>query len=181
MPTPTYVDPAADRAAAIARLITSAFESGLGLESEVSFGTRHTGKRYGILAIATNSSETGGREGVPRGLQRYKLRFNYQYVAVVANDGTSPSVSYINGETAYHIQQFQGFVDSLNGTLPAGNMIAEVRVESMDALLSQQTKPPHVYEISLLGSIGVQYYVSKDMFAAPRTALYPTIDSSIDY
>lgn len=177
---PTYTDPAADRARDIAIAITQHFESGLGLESETSFGTRLTGKRYGILAITTNLSESGGREGVPRGYQRYKLRLNYQYVVVVAND-QSPSMTRLNGETAYHIQQFQGFVDHLNAIVPAGNMIAEIRVESMDSLLSQQTKPPNAYEVTLVGSIGVEYYVSKDMFAAPRRTLEATIDSNIDY
>lgn len=168
MPTPIYVDPAAEGLRQTVQVITSLFESGLDLEPETSFGTRLIGKRYGILAIATNAISTGGRSGTPGGYQEYRLNFNYNYVVVVASkvDGLS-SISYLNGETAYHAQTFQGFVDKLNSLVPGGNNVAEIRLQSMDTILSQQAKEPYAYEITIIGSISLLYYVKKDLRGVP--------------
>jgi hypothetical protein len=168
MATPNYIDPVADGLRRTVQTITSLFESQLGLEPETSFGTRLIGKRYGVLAIATNAINTGGRIGTPGGYQEYQLNFNYQYVAVVASkvDGMS-SVSYLNGETAFHAQTMQGFVDKLNDLVPAGNKVAEIRLQSMDTIMSQQVKEPYAYEITIVGSLSVLYFVRKDLYGVP--------------
>ena len=186
MPTPTYIDPAAAQLREGVIKICSQLESGLGLEREVSFATRLTGKRYGLMAIATSVGNTGGRSGTIRGKQEYQLNLNYQYVVVVPSkvppDNDISSLSFLNGETAYHLQQFRGFIDHLNATTPDGSEIAEIRVQSLDTIFSQQAKEPYAYEITILGTLGLLYYVRKGMFGEPLDpAIERTPDSFIDY
>ena len=184
MPTPTYNDPAAENLRQAVYKITAAFEAGLGLEPEVSFGTRLIGKRYAIPAIATSITES--REGVIAGYQQYQMNINFQYVVVVPckapPDHDISTVMFLNGESAYQMQQFRGFVDDLNLVLPDGNMMAEVRVQSLDSTFFQQQKEPYAYEITILGTLGFLYYVRKGMQGQPIPyPIEPSAGSLVDY
>lgn len=183
MPEPTYVDPVAEKLRSAVRKISSEFEAGLGLEPEVSFGTRTRGKRYGMISLATSPIETGDREGVITGYQRYKLSMNYQFITVVENQAPPgqavSSISYINGEMAYYVQTFRGFVDNLNSVVDGGDGVAELRVESLDSIYSQQTKPPRDYELFIVGQLSVYYYVKKGLYGQPVTAIEPTFPYSV--
>lgn len=178
MPQPTYVDPVATKLEAATREITSAFYSGLGLEPEVSFGTKQTTKRYGIIYVASSPIETGGREGVIGGYQRYKILMNYSYGIIVSSqpppDSADSTVAYLNGKIVFHIQTFRGFVDNLNAVINAGNNVAEVRVESLDSICSQQAREPRAYELMVVGQLGLYYHVKKGFYGEPVGAIEPT-------
>jgi hypothetical protein len=179
MPTPTYQDPYAEELKRAIVAITVGFSEVLGLEPEVSFGTRITGKRYGLFFLATDQSNTGGRIGTPGGYEEKELIFNYRYVAVVEskvppNNDISTNAQ-LNGESAYHLQFFDGAMDWLNATLVAGSNIAELRVLERDITSSQQTKEPRPYEINIVGRMSVVYFVKKDLYGVPVRVNEPTI------
>lgn len=179
MPTPTYTDPYAEGLKEAIIAITVAFHKSLGLESEVSFGTRLIGKRYGLFALATDQSNTGGRIGTVGGYEEKELIFDYRYIAVVDSkmppDSDISSNAQLNGESAYHSQFFDGAMDSMNAILVPASNLAELRVLRKEIISSQQAKDPRPYEISIVGQMSVLYYVKKDLYGVPVKVNEPTI------
>ena len=139
----------------------------LGLEPEVSFGTRLVGKRYGLFAITGYAPDNGEREGVIGGYQRYKVSVNYRYIAVVSSkeppDHDIPANEYLNGEVAYHMVNVRETLEGFNVLMNQGKGVAEVRVETLDHFTTQQTRDPRPYEIGIVGNMSIFFYVRKGL------------------
>lgn len=177
MPTPTYTDAYAPRLQSAIIEITEKYAQLLGLEPEVSWGTLLRGKQYGVLMIASEQENTGGRIGSPGGYNEQEIFFNFRYTTVVASQGGPgndvSSSAILNGQAAFNLLTFSGAIDQLNAIVTGGRGVSEIRVLERTTNISQQTKDPRDYEVSVLGRLSLVYHVRRDFDGVPVSFVEP--------